>query len=162
MTLLPLVYAAVTDRGRDAGPGPRSRGHRRGEQPHPRQRQADRRDAHVPGGVDGSRPPVHRTLTKRTTVQRVIRAVNGLQPAKQRIMCPMIMILGPILTVVFKAGPAGPALAQAQVQVRTGTQGDSGASSCFPIRLTARGVQTPLIGNSFVRLMGGLIGVQIS
>ena len=115
-----------------------------------------------PGGVDGSRPPVRRTLTKRTTVQRVIRAVNRLQPAKQRIMCPMIMILGPVLTVVFKAGPAGPALAQAQVQVRTGTQGDSGASSCFPIRLTARGVQTPLIGNSFVRLMGGLIGVQIS
>ena len=115
-----------------------------------------------PGGVDGSRPPVHRTLTKRTTVQRVIRAVNGLQPAKQRIMCPMIMILGPILTVVFKAGPAGPALAQAQVQVRTGTQGDSGSSSCWPIRLTARVVQTPLIGNSFVRLMGGLIGVQIS
>ncbi|HUY58384.1 MAG TPA: hypothetical protein VMV16_01620 [Solirubrobacteraceae bacterium] len=118
-----------------------------------------------PGGVDGSRPPVHRTLTRRTTVQRVIRAVDALQAAKQRIMCPMMMvILGPVLTVVFKAGGAGsnPALAQAQVQVRTGTQGDSGSSSCFPIRLTARGVQTPLIGNSFVRLMGGLIGVQIS
>jgi hypothetical protein len=115
-----------------------------------------------PGGVDGSRPTVRRTLTKRTTVQRVIRSVNGLQPAKQTIMCPMIMILGPILTVVFKAGPAGPALAQAQVQVRTGTHGDSGASSCWPIRLTARGVQTPLIGNSFVRLMGGLIGTPIS
>lgn len=118
-----------------------------------------------PGGIDGSRPPVRRTLTKRTTVQRVIKAVNGLQPAKQRIMCPMIMVLGPILTVVFKAGGrAGPnpVLAQAQVQVRTGTQGDSGSSSCFPIRLTARGVQTPLIGNSFVRLMGGLIGTRIS
>lgn len=115
-----------------------------------------------PGGVDGSRPPVRRTLTKRTTVQRVIRAVNGLQPAKQRIVCPMVMILGPVLTIVFRAGPAGPALAQAQVQVRTGTQGDSGSSSCFPIRFSAHGVQTPLIGNSFVRLMGGLIGTPIS
>jgi hypothetical protein len=118
-----------------------------------------------PGGVDGSRPTVHRTLTSRTTVQRVIRAVDALQPAKQRIMCPMIMILGPVLTVVFKAGGragSNPALAQAQVQVRTGTQGDSGSSSCLPIRLTARGVQTPLIGNSFVRLMGKLIGTPIS
>ena len=95
-------------------------------------------------------------------MQRVIRAVNGLQPAKQRIVCPMVMILGPVLTVVFRAGPAGPALAQAQVQVRTGTQGDSGSSSCFPIRFSAHGVQTPLIGNSFVRLMGGLIGTPIS
>ncbi len=111
MTFLPLVYAAVTDRGRDAGPGARCRGPSRGEQPHPRQRQADRRDADVPRR--------HRRLAttgsphtdQRTTVQRVIRAVNGLQPAKQRIMCPMIMILGPILTVVFKAGrPLGSGL----------------------------------------------------
>jgi len=117
-----------------------------------------------PGGVDGSRAPVRRTLTRRTTVLRVVRAVDALQPAKQRIMCPMIMILGPILTVVFKTGRAGSnsALAQAQVQVRTGTHGDSGSSSCFPIRFSARGVQTPLIGNSFVRLMGGLIGTPIS
>ena len=117
-----------------------------------------------PGGIDGSRPTVHRTLTRRTTVQRVIRAVNGLQPSKQRIMCPMIMVPGPILTVVFKAGGAGPnpALAQAQVNVVLGTHGSSGSSPCFPIRFSAHGVQSPLIGNSFVRLMGGLIGTPIS
>jgi hypothetical protein len=115
-----------------------------------------------PPRVGDSRRPVRRTLTRAATVKRVISAVDALKAAQTRIMCPMIMILGPELTVVFRAGPAGPTLAEAQAEVTLGTHGSSGSSSCFPIRFSAHGVQTPLIGNSFVRLMGGLIGTPIS
>jgi hypothetical protein len=117
-----------------------------------------------PPRVGDSRRPVRRTLTRRLTVQRVITAVDALNTAKQRIMCPMIMVLGPELTIVFRAGPArsNPALAQAQVEVTLGTHGSSGSNPCFPIRFSARGVETPLIGNRFVRLIGGLIGTPIS
>jgi hypothetical protein len=117
-----------------------------------------------PPRVDGSRRPIRRTLTRLATVRRVIRAVDALQGAQLRGVCPMIMILGPKLTVVFKGGgTAGyPTLAEAEVDVMLGTHGSSGSTACFPIHFSSRGLQTALVGNSFVRLMGGLIGTPIS
>ncbi|HEX3803005.1 MAG TPA: hypothetical protein VHV75_09215 [Solirubrobacteraceae bacterium] len=118
-----------------------------------------------PPRTGGSKPPVHRTLTKTATVNRVIKAVDALKAAQTRhTMCPMIEVLGPKLTVVFRAGGAGPnpALAEAQVDVALGTHGSSGSSLCFPIHFSAGSTQVALIGNSFVRLVGGLIGTPIS
>lgn len=131
----------------------------------------------VPGGVkriavtltypprlDGSRRPIRRTLTKPATVRRVVKAADALEAAQLRVVCPMIVILGPELTVVFKggAGAGYPTLAEAQVDVMFGMHGSSGSTACFPIHFSARGLQTALVGNSFVRLMGGLIGTPIS
>ncbi len=113
--------------------------------------------------AQNTKKPVHRTLTKPATVKRVISAVNQLKLAKtDRVMCPMFEVLGPKLTVVFRASAAGPALAEAQVDVSLGSHGSSGSSVCFPIRFSSGSAQTALIGNGFVRLIGGLIGTPIS
>lgn len=130
--------------------------------------------ARVPGGVtrvsvtltfapssSGTRSPEHRTFTKASSVAQVVNATDALQTAKLRGMCPMIMRLGPELTVIFR-NSSGTALAEETVQVVDGTKGDSASSACFPIRFTSAGKGQSLLGNSFVRMMGRLLGTAIS
>lgn len=109
----------------------------------------------------GRHRPVRLTLTKPATVARVVGAIDALPLAKIRGMCPMIMRIGPVLTVVFRSA-SGAQLAVASVDVAQGSRGDSGSSACFPIRLFSAGRTTDLLGNGWVRLMGRLSGTAIS
>jgi hypothetical protein len=111
--------------------------------------------------TSGSRKPEQRTYTKAKTVNDVVNATDALALAKIRGVCPMIMRLGPDLTVVFK-NSSGTELAEETVQVVDGTKGDSGSSACFPIRFSSAGKGESLLGNSFVRMMGRLLGTAIS
>ena len=107
--------------------------------------------------------PVRRAIKSPRAVAELIRAADALKiPPSGNFVCPMFMILEPSLTVTFRAGPAGPALAQAQLPVSLGTAGSSGSSRCFPIHFSSRGREQSLLGNSFVRLVGRTIGVQLS
>lgn len=108
-----------------------------------------------------ARGPEHRTFTKASSVAQVVDATDALPTAKLRGMCPMIMRLGPQLTVVFR-NSSGAALAEETVQVVDGTKGDSGSSACFPIRFTSAGKGQSLLGNGFVRMMGRMLGTAIS
>lgn len=103
----------------------------------------------------------HRTLAREATIAEVVRATDALQVAHRHIICPMMVRLGPVLTVVFR-NARGSAVAEAVVQVVTGSRGDSGSSPCFPIRFTRGRTDTALVGNSWVRMMGRLIGTAIS
>ena len=111
--------------------------------------------------TSGSHKPEQRTYTKAKTVDNVVNATDALALAKIRGVCPMIMRLGPDLTVVFK-NSSGTELASETVQVVDGTKGDSGSSACFPIRFSSAGKGESLLGNSFVRMMGRLLGTAIS
>ena len=115
-------------------------------------------------GRDGHYRSLTRTLTHPASVRALTRAADRLTPAVIHGACPLFMRLGPDLTVVFRGGRRDRlTLAQARVQVALGSHGDSGASACFPIYFTAgRGGEEPLVGNSFVRLVGRLIGQAIS
>lgn len=108
-----------------------------------------------------SHRPMHRTVTRAATVRQVVRATNALSVPRIVGACPMLMVLGPELTVVYR-NSRGSALAQAQVQVRTGSRGDSGSSVCFPIHFTSPGRRESLVSNSFVRMIGRLLGANIS
>jgi hypothetical protein len=111
--------------------------------------------------VSGSHKPVHKTLTKTSAVAEAVDATNALPIAKVRGVCPMIMRVGPELTVVFK-NAHGVQVAAAEVQVTQGSKGESGSSACFPIRFTSSGKISDLLGNSWVRTMGKLAGTPIS
>ncbi|MGH2860828.1 MAG: hypothetical protein ACRDLT_04880 [Solirubrobacteraceae bacterium] len=111
--------------------------------------------------VSGSRKPVQRTLTRAATLREAISATNALPRAKRRGVCPMFVILGPQLTVVFR-NAGGTSVAEAQVQVTTGSRGSSGSSACFPIHFSSEGRDASLLGNGWVRMMGRLIGANIS
>ena len=108
-----------------------------------------------------TRSPEQRTFTKAASVAQTVNATDALQTAKIRGMCPMIMRLGPELTVVFR-NSSGTALAEETVQVVDGTKGDSGSSACFPIRFASAGKGQSLLGTSFVRMMGRMLGTAIS
>jgi hypothetical protein len=99
-------------------------------------------------------------ITAPQTVLRAVRLVDSLpvvQPVA--IMCPLILLTGQSLTVTYNAGPAGPALARAQVSLQTPSSG--GADSCDPILFSIRGLaQTPLISASFVRQIETLAGFR--
>jgi hypothetical protein len=111
--------------------------------------------------VSGYRKAVHVTLTRSSTVAKVVNATAALPVAKARGVCPMIMRLGPELTVVFR-NASGTEVAAAEVAVVQGSKGQSGSSACFPIRLTSSGKTANLLGNSWVRMMGKLAGTAIS
>jgi hypothetical protein len=111
--------------------------------------------------TSGTRKPELRTYTKAKTVAGIVNATDALALAKIHGVCPMIMRLGPDLTVVFR-NSSGTELAEETVQVVDGTKGDSGSSACFPIRFTSAGKGQSLLGNSFVRMMGRLLGTPIS
>jgi hypothetical protein len=112
-------------------------------------------------GAPGYRRPVHRTLTRRAVVAEVVSATDALPAARPHGACPMIMRLGPELSVVF-SNASGMQLAVASVDVAYGSRSDSGASFCFPIRFMGAGRSADLLGNSWVRLMGRLAGTTIS
>lgn len=110
-----------------------------------------------------ARHTLHRTFTSGVAVRRLVALVDALEPISTHIVCPAIVFLGPELTLVFRAGPAGPALAETQVQVTTGSRGHSGQSPCFPIRIEVEGhALTPRVSATFVRAVGRLMGVAIS
>jgi hypothetical protein len=109
--------------------------------------------------------PIRRLITNAKKVHALIAAVNALKPATTHLMCPAIEVLGPVLTVVYRAGPgpAHPDIAQTKVKVTTGTHGSSGSSSCFPIAFSAGSTHSAaLTSNSYVRLVGRLSGISIS
>ncbi len=111
----------------------------------------------------GTRKPVSASYVLITSPRRVLRAVRLVDslPVVQpiEIMCPLILLTGQSLTVTYSAGPAGPALAQAQVSLQAPSSG--GADSCDPIRFSIRGrAQTPLISDSFVRQIEQLAGFR--
>ena len=109
----------------------------------------------------GAHATVRRTLTGAATVAEVVKATNALPIAHVVGACPMLMVLGPRLTVVYR-NSKGTELAQAEVQVTSGNRGDSGSSVCSPIRFLSGSHSASLIGNSWVRMMGKLIGADIS
>ncbi|HWD69241.1 MAG TPA: hypothetical protein VG293_03540 [Solirubrobacteraceae bacterium] len=111
--------------------------------------------------VSGYHKPVHRTLTRASTVAEIVSATDALPVAKLRGMCPMIMRIGPELTVVFR-NASGTQVATAEVAVTQGSKGDSGSSACFPIRFTSSGQTSDLLGNGWVRMMGRLTRTAIS
>ena len=114
-----------------------------------------------PVSLKGSKPALHRTLTKTATVQKVVGAADVLRAAKVAGVCPMYMRAGSELTVIFR-GASGQILAETRVQVAFGSHGTSGTSACFPIQFSAGSQNQRLLGNSYVRLVGRLIGTAIS
>lgn len=130
--------------------------------------------ARVPAGVkrisvaltfplvgSGTHKAVHRTLTKTATVRRVVGSLDALRAATVHGVCPMFMRLGPQLTVVYR-GSSGQMLAETKVLVALGSTGTSGSSYCFPITFTGGSQSQRLVGNSYVRLIGRMIGTPIS
>lgn len=111
--------------------------------------------------VTGYHKPVHRTLTSASALASAVKATDALPVAKLRGVCPMIIRLGPELTVTFR-NSRGTALAVAEVAVTFGSKGQSATSPCFPIRFTSGNRTTVLLGNGWVRLMGKLAGTAIS
>lgn len=114
-----------------------------------------------PPTVMPQKQAIDRTLTKRSAVREVVVAADALQTAKAVGACPMFLRASPMLTVVFK-GSSGQTLAETRVQVEQGSHGTSGASFCFPIQFTAGSANQRLVGNSYVRLIGRLVGTPIS
>jgi len=112
-------------------------------------------------GAPGYRTPVHRSLTRHAAVAEVVQATDALPVARRHVMCPMIMRLGPLLSVTFRSS-SGAQLAVATVNVAYGSRGDSGASFCFPIHFVSTSGSAALLGNGWVRLMGRLAGTTIS
>lgn len=102
-----------------------------------------------------------------STVARVVRELDSLpitQPGGV-LSCPALVggDQRPKLTLQFRAGPAGPALAEATVFVMPGRNGASGWNACDPIEFWIAGrAQTPLTSRTFVHRIGLLIGANIS
>ena len=109
----------------------------------------------------GSHKPVHRTLTRVASVAQVVKATDALPVAHVVGACPMLMVLGPELTVIY-TNSKGATLAQVRVQVVAGNRGDSGSTVCSPIRFVSGRRSASLLGNSWVRMIGKLIGADIS
>ena len=88
---------------------------------------------------------------------RLLDALRVLHPG--HFLCPMIMTRFGLLTVTYSAGPAGPALARAQLSLAgPGSPG----SACDPIRLWVRQhLQRPLLGTSFAQQITQLAGLPL-
>ena len=114
-----------------------------------------------PPQVGGTHRAIHRTLTGTAAVREIVGAANALRPAPVHGVCPMFVRLGPELTVVFRSD-TGRMLAETRVQVTLGRRGTSGSSYCFPILFSGAGRNQRLVGNGYVRLVGRLIGTNIS
>lgn len=116
----------------------------------------------IPASGSTTRGTQHKTITKAASVAAIVSATDGLQPpSTKHIMCPMIMRLGPALTVIFR-NAKGVEVAEATAQVTLGSKGDDGTSPCFPIRLVMGGKSSALLGNGWIRMMGRMIGTAIS
>jgi hypothetical protein len=100
-------------------------------------------------------------------VAAMVREINSLPITQPGLVFSCPFEVGgeqrPELRLQFRATPAGPALAQAQVFVSGGRGGASGWNACDPIELWIGGrKQTPLTSRSFVARIGRLIGAAIS
>ena len=116
----------------------------------------------IPASASSARGTQRKTITKAASVAAIVSATNALQaPSTKHMICPMIMRLGPDLTVIFR-NAKGVEVAEATAQVTLGSKGSDGTSPCFPIRLVMGGKSTPLLGNSWIRMMGRMIGTAIS
>lgn len=116
-------------------------------------------------GVYKSHKPIVHTFTSRTQVAELARMVDSLHPVSGHVVCPAMVILGPTLTLAFRAGRAGSSrvLAEAEVQVVLGSGGHSGDSPCYPIRFSVHGgAVRARLSATFVRAVGRLMGVKIS
>ncbi len=136
----------------------------------------------VPAGVHaiaislriGTGPFAERHMHTRTqlvhrpsTVARIVRELDSLQIVQPGVAysCPLEIVgdQAPKLTLQFRAGPAGPALARAAVFVMRGRERGSGWNACDPIEFWVAGrAQTPLTSRTFVHQIGLLIGASIS
>ena len=114
-----------------------------------------------PASAGGSHASAHRTFTRAAKIAEIVNATDALKVATARGACPMIMVLGPHLTVVFR-NSGGTIVAEETVQVVYGSKGDSGSSNCFPIHFSSGSTGQSLVGNSFIRTIGRMIGTPIS
>lgn len=108
-----------------------------------------------------ARAPEHKTITNAASVAKIVTATNGLQPVTNPGVCPMVMRISDELTVVFR-NAKGVMLAEATSFVALGSRGTDGSSPCFPIRYTSGRKFADVLGNSWIRLMGRMIGTAIS
>jgi hypothetical protein len=126
----------------------------------------------VPAGVKGvvvtlsripatGQPPLHTAaITNRKLVRRAVTLIDSLAVAQPGTFnCPAMIGPARQLTVTFSAGPAGPALAKAELTIYA--HRPSGGDSCDPIQFWIRGrAQTALVGTSFARKIEALAGIQ--
>ncbi len=108
-----------------------------------------------------ARKPENKTITNAASVARIVTATNGLQPVTNPGVCPMVMRISDELTVVFR-NAKGVMLAEATAAVALGSSGTDGSSPCDPIRFTSGTKGADVLGNSWIRLMGRMIGTAIS
>lgn len=95
----------------------------------------------LPPSTTNARTPEHKTITKAASVAAIVSATNALQPAIRHGMCPMILRLGPELTVSFR-NAKGATVASASAAVTLGSTSNDGTSACSPIRLFNGGKTT--------------------
>lgn len=123
----------------------------------------------IGGGPFGERHMRTRTylVWRRTRVATIVRELDSLLTVQPGVAysCPAEVggVQRPELTLQFRAGPAGPALARATVYVFPGRTGASGWNACDPIAFwIGSRAQTPLTSRTFVRSIGRLMGADIS
>jgi hypothetical protein len=101
-------------------------------------------------------------------VRALVREFNSLsivQPGAEPIACPLILSGSEAseLTLAFKASAKGATLARAEVSVHRGQSWDDGGGPCNPIDFwIGAKQQTSLMGATFVKQVGKLIGTSIS
>jgi hypothetical protein len=122
------------------------------------------------GGTEGIHGHMHISTYVVWRTARVAALVNEfnrlpiVQPGVS-YACPLELVgpHRPALTLQFRAGQAGPALARAEIYVSPGNKGDAGWNMCNPIQFWIGGKQQiSLTSQTFVRQIGRLIGANIS
>ena len=118
-------------------------------------------------GVSGTRHMHISTYVvwRKSRVAALVNEFNRLPIVQPGVTyaCPLMLSGRPALTLQFRAGPAGPALARAQVYVSPGKRGYAGWNECDAIQFWIGGrQQTALTSQTFVRQMGATIGANIS
>lgn len=95
-----------------------------------------------------ARPSLSLTVTDRTKVTKIARAIDRLPTVQPlAIACPDIQFDAPTVTFTFRASSRGPALAQASEP----TSASGPLAPCEPMRFTVAGrVLTPLLGGAVV------------
>lgn len=107
-----------------------------------------------------ARPSVSLTVTDRTKVKKIARAIDDLPTAQPiAIACPDIPVDARAVTFTFRAVRRGPALAQASEPASASGPLDP----CEPMRFTLAGrVLTPLLGGAaVVEQAQALLGVTL-
>jgi hypothetical protein len=95
-----------------------------------------------------ARPSLSLTVTDRTKVNKIARAIDRLPTVQPiAIACPDIQVDAPAVTFTFRASSRGPALAQASEP----TSASGPLAPCEPMRFTIAGrALTPLLGGATV------------